>query len=79
MSDLCKEFGVSRKTAYKWCNRYKRFGEPGLKDLSKAPKQPNKLYTAETLSMAIDLKLKKSKNKNILERIIAEQELRMSL
>lgn len=59
MSDLCKEFGVSRKTAYKWCDRYKRLGENGLKDQSKAPRHPNKLYSPEIIAMAIDLKLKK--------------------
>lgn len=59
MSELCKEFGVSRKTAYKWFDRYKRFGVKGLEDRSKAPENPNKLYSEEMISMAIDLKLKK--------------------
>lgn len=59
MSELCKQFGVSRKTAYKWCDRYKRLGEKGLNDRSRAPRNPNKLYTEETIDMAIDLKLKK--------------------
>ena len=59
MSELCKQFGVSRKTAYKWCDRYSRFGEKGLKDRSKAPENPYTVYSEDTINKAIDLKLKK--------------------
>lgn len=59
MSELCKQFGVSRKTAYKWSDRYQRLGEKGLKDLSKARLVPVKLYSDEIIDMLIDLKLKK--------------------
>ena len=59
MKALCDRFGVSRKTAYKWCNRYKNQGEAGLKDRPKAPASPHKIYSQETIDMAIDLKLKK--------------------
>lgn len=59
MSELCEQYGVSRKTAYKWCDRYKRLGKNGLKDLSKAPRAPNKLYNDEIIDMLLDLKLKK--------------------
>jgi putative transposase len=37
MADLCREFGVSRKTAYKWLDRYRRDGPAGLHDRSRAP------------------------------------------
>src|SRR5438270_448856 len=71
MSDLCKQFGVSRKTAYKWCNRYKRVGEKGLIDLSKSRLNPSKIYTEETIEMTLDLKLKKRAwgPKKILRRL----------
>ncbi len=59
MSELCKQFRISQKTAYKWCDRYKRLGDNGLKDLSKSPHNPNKLYSDEVINMAIDLKFKK--------------------
>ncbi len=59
MSELCKHFGISRKTAYKWCNRYKRLGEKGLIDLSKARQNLSRVYTNETIEMALDLKLKR--------------------
>ncbi len=34
LSDLCREFGVSRPTGYRWINRYKEAGPEGLLDLS---------------------------------------------
>lgn len=58
MTELCSCFGVSRKTAYKWLNRYKTFGKEGLKDHSKAPLNPNRSFSDDDISIAIDLKLK---------------------
>src|SRR5258705_1822181 len=37
VSDLCREFGVSRPTGYRWINRYKEVGPEGLLDLSRKP------------------------------------------
>ncbi len=37
VSELCREYGVSRKTGYKWLARYKECGIDGLHDLSRAP------------------------------------------
>ena len=60
MTELCKTYRVSRKTAYKWFNRCLEKGlEEGLKDLSKAPHEPVRKFTDEHLERAIDLKLKK--------------------
>jgi putative transposase len=36
-ADLCRRFGVSRKTGYKWLERYREEGVEGLKDRSRAP------------------------------------------
>lgn len=38
MTELCERFGISRKTGYKWANRYEKAGLEGLKDRSRAPK-----------------------------------------
>ena len=35
-SALCRRFGVSRKTGYKWLARYEEAGVEGLKDRSRA-------------------------------------------
>lgn len=37
MASLCREFEVSRKTAYKWLARYHSQGPPGLTDRSRRP------------------------------------------
>jgi len=37
ISELCREFGVSRPTGYRWLNRYKEVGPEGLLDLSSKP------------------------------------------
>jgi putative transposase len=35
--NICKRYGVSRKTYYKWNNRYKQKGIEGLSDNSRRP------------------------------------------
>jgi transposase-like protein len=37
VSELCSEFGVSRRTGYRWINRYKESGPEGLLNLSSKP------------------------------------------
>ena len=37
MSELCRVFGVSRKTGYKWWFRYLEQGADGLQERSRAP------------------------------------------
>jgi transposase InsO family protein len=44
VSKICSDFGVSRKTAYKWLNRFKKVGPSGLSDLIRTPiSQPAKV------------------------------------
>ncbi len=38
MSELCRRFGVSRKTGYKWLRRYASAGVSGLLDRSRRPR-----------------------------------------
>lgn len=37
MSVLCRQFGISRRTGYKWLERYEELGPAGLCDRSRAP------------------------------------------
>jgi len=37
LSQLCRSYGVSRKTAYKWLSRQAEQGRPGLADKSRRP------------------------------------------
>jgi transposase InsO family protein len=38
LSQLCREFGISRTNGYKWLRRFKAEGEAGLEDRSRRPK-----------------------------------------
>src|SRR5437879_4468012 len=37
MSELCERYGISRRTGYKWLERYEAEGPAGLKERSRAP------------------------------------------
>lgn len=42
MTDICREFGISRVTGYKYLQQYEEYGIEGLMDKSRAPKyQPH--------------------------------------
>src|SRR5215475_1499810 len=60
VSIICKRYGISRKTYYKWKNRYKQKGIDGLSDLSKRPHniKYNKV-TSEIQEIILDLRLTK--------------------
>ena len=47
MAAVCRRFGVSRKTGYKWLDRYAQQGVAGLADQSKAPKRQAQAFPAE--------------------------------
>lgn len=58
MTDLCKFYGVSRKTGYKWYQKFLEEGIEGLKDQSRSPHNPKRYYNDIQIEKAIDLKLK---------------------
>jgi transposase InsO family protein len=37
ITQICKNFGISRKTGYKWLQRFKESGQEGLENLSRRP------------------------------------------
>lgn len=37
ISSLCRRYGITRKTGYKWIERFEKEGYPGLKDKSRRP------------------------------------------
>ena len=47
VSELCRRFGVSRKTGYKWLSRYTTVGTAGLADQSRRPLEPAGRTSAE--------------------------------
>ena len=52
ISVLCREYGISRETGYKWLNRFKREGANGLEEKSRRP-HAIPLSTAEEVVVAI--------------------------
>jgi len=38
LAELCRRFGISRKTGYKWRDRYRQAGEAGLAERSRRPR-----------------------------------------
>jgi transposase len=58
VSIICKRYSISRKTYYKWKNRYKQKGIEGLSDLSRRPHTIKyKKVTSEIQETILDLRL----------------------
>jgi putative transposase len=55
MSELCREFGVSRKTGYFWLDRFGRSGLPGLEEKSHRPRRVTET-SAEVVLRIIELR-----------------------
>jgi len=47
MTDLCDQYGISRKTGYKWVGRYEAEGRAGLVDRSRRPHHSPRATAAE--------------------------------
>jgi putative transposase len=58
MTEICKKYHISRKTGYKWHDRFLLSGKEGLKDLSKARHVSSSLYSSSQIDLAIDYKLR---------------------
>lgn len=58
MTDLCDEYGVSRKTGYKWAERFKELGILGLNDASRAPKKRPHTTAAPIAERLVEMRLR---------------------
>jgi putative transposase len=56
MTELIAQYGVSRKTAYKWLARYEQHGVAGLSDRSRRPHASPDATAAETMEAIIALR-----------------------
>lgn len=59
MSDLCREYEISRKTGYKIYERYRQIGLVGLEDQSRAPKVHPNETPAEIRELIVEAKKKR--------------------
>jgi transposase InsO family protein len=60
MTELCEKHGISRKTGYKWAERYASQGVEGLKDRSRAPHRRPAQTSAEVAQRLVELRRKHS-------------------
>jgi transposase InsO family protein len=58
ISALCRQYGISRKTAYKWLRRFRKHGMAGLVDRSKRPKSSPLTVKPEIVLEVVRLKQK---------------------
>lgn len=56
MSELCERFGVSRKTGYKWRDRFWEYGPEGLVDRSRAPHSCPHRMSDEAASLVFEVR-----------------------
>lgn len=59
ISDLCREFGISRKTAYKFVARYKEHGALGLVDRRRVPERIRHRTPQAVTELIVDLRRKR--------------------
>ncbi|MGB6223047.1 MAG: leucine zipper domain-containing protein [Haloferula sp.] len=74
MAELCREFGISRKTGHKWVARHAAEGVNGLKDRSRAPKSASH-RTSDEISRLICSEKRKHKTwgpKKIQELLVVK-------
>lgn len=56
MTELCERYGISRKTGYKWADRYEKQGVEGLKDRSRAPQSCPHATSEEVSEKLLELR-----------------------
>jgi transposase InsO family protein len=58
MTDLCREYGVSRKTGHKLWSRYKELGLSGLEDQSRSPRRSPHRTSGEMVEAILAMRKK---------------------
>src|SRR5260370_5529921 len=56
MTALCREYGISRKTGYKWLGRYRCEGAGGLRERSHAPLRHGQAHDAAVVQAVLGLR-----------------------
>ena len=56
MTELCEAYGISRRSGYKWLERYAAEGPAGLSDRSKAPLRHGRATAAELVEKIVELR-----------------------
>jgi transposase InsO family protein len=56
MAALCREYGISRKTGYKWLGRYRCEGAAGLRERSHAPLRHGQAHDVAVVQAVLNLR-----------------------
>ena len=54
-SDLCHDFGISRKTGYKWVRRYEARGAGALEESSRPPRTHPNAVVADVVQVIVTI------------------------
>ena len=54
ITELCEMYGVTRKTGYKWIDRYLRQGPAGLEERSRRPRRSPNETSADIVAAILD-------------------------
>ena len=78
MTELCEQFLISRKTGYKWIERYELEGVVGLADRSRAPHQRPNAISEQVQQQVLELRAERPywgerKLRSVLDRERPEQ------
>src|ERR1700752_3703590 len=56
MTALCREYGISRKTGYKWLGRYRSEGAAGLRERAHAPVRHGQAHDVAVVQAVLELR-----------------------
>jgi transposase InsO family protein len=73
MSQVCRDFGISRETGYKWLRRYRLDGPEGLGDRSRAPHQHGRALGSEIRAAVLELHEQRGWGPKKLRQQLAER------
>ena len=80
MTELAERYGISRKTAYKWVDRYDEDGAPGLAERSRAPHTHGRVTAAAIGEAVLALRRKHPRwGPTQLRAILCEREPRRTM
>ena len=58
MSEVCRQFCISRKTGYKWLRRYEEEGLAGIRERSRRPHRIKDCLSGETIMQIVETRIK---------------------
>lgn len=75
VAQLCRQYGISRKTGYKWIDRYEAEGWSGVREQSRAPHPHPRLTPVAIQERLVQLRLQRPHwgPRKLLHRLATEE------